>query len=142
MKNVHTSAIVAFSQEVMDIDVALLRRCADDATEAVVGLWDERRKTFWRNTAHRDREQAGAVESFFPTVTLRCMDALLQLAVESPEWVARDTKEKILDAWIPSLVQRDESSLKSTLDVKTPREGLNLFTLSLYVQTFARICRF
>ena len=43
---------------------------------------------------------------------------------------------------IPSLVTQTESGMKSTLNLLDSKNELNIFTLSLYIQTFSRICTF
>lgn len=117
-----------------------LRRLAEEAAAAISGLWDASRKTFWRNTLQRTRDQADNQTDFFPTVTLRCLDALLFFLLRFPEWVDEELKNNILNVWLPSIVDRDQKTLKSSLNSEAADiEGLNLFTLSLYVRTFGRI---
>ncbi|MBE0542399.1 MAG: ATP-binding protein [Verrucomicrobia bacterium] len=124
------------------IDPVLLRRCVADAQHAVISLWDGERHTFWRSTEHRARESQTRRKMFFPTVTLRCLDALLSLAVEFPEWAASALHEQVLNDGIQALLAQDESRMQSTLNLDNAKDELNIFTLSLYIQTFSRICTF
>lgn len=122
-------------------DASFIRRCSVDAITAIASLWDSQRKTFWRSTSHRTRDAASAQPQFFPTVSLRCVDALLFTAVEQPEWIAPAVKSLLLDECIPSVVQHESHGLFSTLNPPGETQELNVFTLSLYVQSFARIVR-
>jgi len=121
------------------LDLSFVRRCTTQAAEAILGLWDQKRQTFWRHTTHRERELKASKNLFFPTVSLRCVDALLCLIVESPDWAPNRVREMLTATVVPSIVKRDEKLLESTLNAPAEKKVLNVFTLSLYVQTFSRI---
>jgi len=122
-------------------ETSFIRRCSTDALTAIVELWDPKLKTFWRSTSHRARDAGTDKAQFFPTVSLRCVDALLVAAVEQPEWVSPETKEILFRACIPNVVGHDSQGLDSTFNVPGEDQELNVFTLSVYVQAFARIVR-
>jgi hypothetical protein len=124
------------------IDLTFLRTCVDDAVEASMALWDSNGKTFWRSTEHREREAVKGTPKFFPTVTLRCIEALLSLTVEYPEWTRSNVNKMVFEEMVASLVERDHATMESTLNPTGTGKELNLFTLSLYVQVFSRICAF
>src|SRR5438046_509000 len=84
------------------LDFAFLRNCVAEAVEATMALWDARGKTFWRSTEHRTREFGKRKVSFYPTVTLRCVDALLSLVVEFPEWTTPEVKRRLMEEIVPS----------------------------------------
>ena len=124
-------------------DPELVRWCADKAARAVTDLWDRTRQTFWRSTEHRSRESESDQVLFFPTVTVRCANALLSFVGDAPDW-ARDweadpARAGILKDALTSVVSRDPSVLHSTLDIGEQR---NAFTLSIYVDTLSQICQF
>jgi hypothetical protein len=123
-------------------DIAPLKNCARRASQAVLHLWDKDRKTFWRSTEHRDRERDKATKSvFFPTASLRSVQALLKLLAEFPEWITEPDIEAFLsDDCLPSLVKRKHSSFRTSLNAPGATAPLNLFTLSLYVDVIASIC--
>src|SRR5580692_1172373 len=121
------------------IDIGFLRETVDDAQNAITGLWQPQGKTFWRSTVQRDREAtAGNAGKFYPTVSLRCVDSLLLLAGEGSGWVTQETARGIHESYVPAVVARTIEDLRqSTLN--QVGEEANVFTLSIYAQTFARI---
>jgi hypothetical protein len=121
--------------EVSPGDSAVLERCVWDAQHAVLSLWDRNAGTFWRSTAQRARE--GDAKAFYPTVTLHCTALLLQLVRECPEWASPDTVALLLDEIVPSVSERKEEELNSSLD----QNSRNIFTLSNYVYALAEILR-
>ncbi len=122
-------------------DITPLKNCALRASQAVLHLWDKDRKTFWRSTEHRKRDVKKAKPlDFFPTVSLRSIQALLKLLAEFPEWIAESGIDTLLrDDCLPSLVKRKHSSFRTTLNPQRANAGLNPFTLSLYVDVFATV---
>ena len=117
-------------------DFALLERCANDAQQAILGLWEAVPGTFWRSTEQRKRDKGKA--SFFPTVTLRCADSLLALLAHCPDWVAPGTLEIVRTKVVPAILGRDDGEFRSTLDTGS---CLNVFTASLHVRALTRIRR-
>src|SRR5262245_57723371 len=112
-------------------DLSRSRALAEEAARAISGLWDDNRKTFWRSTVQRDRDKDVGEANFFPTVTLRCIDALLLFLLQFPEWASEFLRQKLIDVWLPSVVEHDQKTLRSSLNSGAKdREGLNLFTLS------------
>ncbi len=128
-----------------NVNENLLRRCAIDAAEGIVGLWDKSRGTFWQSTTHRSSyESKAANEEFFPTASLRCIDALVSLIVDFPDWAGSDIRKLVRETMVPKVVTREHATLKTSLNVETQsheQQPLNLFTLSLYVQAFSRISK-
>jgi hypothetical protein len=129
------------AQEARHVDENLLQRYALDATDAILKLWDESRGTFWRSTMHRNVEaKTAAPDVFFPTVSLRCLDALLSLIVDFPDWTSADIRKAVLEEVVSSIITHSHNDLDTSLNIEVDGEqGLNLFTLSLYVQAFSRI---
>lgn len=126
------------SDEVTGLDTGLVQRCTGQAESAIATLWDVSRKTFWRSTEHRDRDKTSKKALFFPTVSLRCANALLSLAVQAPDWASGPIRRQLLEHVLPNLVSLTSHQLRSTLDIKGQR---NVFTLSLYVDTLSQISR-
>ena len=91
---------LAAGAEADRIDLTFLRSCVDDAVDASIALWDPKGKTFWRSTEHRKREAAKGTPKFFPTVTLRCIEALLSLVVEYPQWTKENVNKVILEEMV------------------------------------------
>jgi hypothetical protein len=120
---------------------AFVRRCVTAAVEAIVQLWDSDHKTFWRSTVHKAREAGKQSAAFFPTVTFRCVDALLCLASKQPDWIDPAALKILVEECIPAVVSHGTANLRSTLNAPGEGPQLNIFTLSLYVQVFARICK-
>jgi hypothetical protein len=126
------------------IDLGFLRDCVDDAQEAINSLWNDKGKTFWRSTRHRQREtQRKKTREFYPTVTLRCCSALLSLTGEATEWASRETADVVRNLYVPALLSRKVTDLRrSTLNVPSAAKAQhrdNVFTLAIFVQAFARI---
>lgn len=118
------------------LDTAFVQRHALEAKDAILAFWDNDRSTFWRSSEQRAREEASHSMDFYPTVTLRCVDALLLLALARPEWLREREHTLLFDTILPTMVRRAVTELRSSLDVG---DRLNLFTLSLYVGTFSSI---
>src|SRR5205085_8004715 len=114
------------------VDIADVRISAD-AIAAILGLWDSDHGTFRRSTDHKVR--ATRRRAFFPTVTFRCVSALVRACRYRPELVGREVREKLRDEILPAVVQRSISALSSsTLNVPGEMVG-NPFTLALCVET-------
>ena len=126
-----------------NVDESLLQRCAIDATNGITELWDASRGTFWRSTAHRSREKDTAPrDAFFPTVSLRCIDAVVSLIVDFPDWVPSTIRKSVLEQMVPAIVSHNHADLETSLNIQgNGQQQLNLFTLSIYVQAFSRISK-
>ena len=124
------------------LNVEVLRKCVEDASVAILELWDPDRKTAWRSTLQRTREKDQANAAFFPTVTLRCVEALLSFVVRYPEWSSRRVREDLVTTWLPRVLEQDEKHFNSSLNNGTEGGILNPFTLSTYVRTLARISQY
>ncbi len=123
------------------VSESFLQRYVSYATDGIVKLWDESKGTFWRSTAHRNSKIDASVD-FFPTASLRCIDALLSLISEFQDWILSDIRKSVIEEVVPRIVSHEHTKLKTSLNVKgNGTQPLNLFTLSLYIQTFSAICR-
>lgn len=126
------------SIEDVRIDPTFIRRLASDSAAALVGLWDSPRSSFWRSTEHRSLERSKAPGSIFPTVTFRSIEALLRLVEDYPAWADAASIE-VVDKAIPTILERKEEELHSTLGLKSEGAILNPFSLALYVDCLSRI---
>src|SRR5262249_46231165 len=118
-------------------DGAYLKDLAETAVSAVVGLWDSALKTFWRSTDHR-KEKGNTAETFFPTVTIRCIEALLRYTGDFSAWSNPELNQLVIEASV-ALLEKDEKDLHSSLGLTSEAGMLNPFTLSLYVAVLARL---
>jgi len=116
----------------VDLD---LRTSVQQAATAIIGLWDEDLKTFWRSTEHRARGK-GPGEGFFPTVTFTSIEALARLVCEFPDWASPEIKDCVIESCIPAVLRQDISALDSTLDTLSGG-GLNPITVAHYIQALA-----
>ena len=158
MSKTETANILELPTVASSADFGLARRGTDTSCDAILALWDSSLKTVWRNTLQREREQKslGASDQFFPTVTFRCLDALLTLLNDHPDWCSSKVRKAVMAEWLPGVLTREESNLQSTLNgalgdcdevdpsaaeekMSDGRPALNPFTLALYVRVFARI---
>lgn len=147
MGNASRPEVVPLTSSEQDENIALTetrsyRKLAQDAADAVCNLWDDRLGTFWRSTEHRERDRTRVTSDFFPTVSLRCMLALMRLIAENPSWAVPNAARLITGRCVPKLLVLRDADLCSSLDRtrKTRRPIHNLFTLSLYVQCLAAVC--
>ena len=86
------------SEEDAMLEISVIRFLTQTAGLTVRELWDERRKTFWRNTEQRARETITASQTaFYPTVTFRCVSALLECVMVSPDWCDSDLRTFVLE---------------------------------------------
>lgn len=127
--------------EPASIDLFLLRELVGEAAAALVALWDTPRGSFWRSTEHRAAEQGKTPAGVFPTVTFRSLEALLRLVEDYPAWAEPATVELAATVAIPAILSKNEEELRSTLGLTSEEGALNPFTLSLYTDCLARICR-
>src|SRR6267154_1166961 len=127
--------------EAPSIDASVLRALAIESAAALVSLWDPSRGSFWRSTEHRTVEQDKEPLGIFPTVTFRSLEALLRLIEDFPAWAEATTIRLAIDTVVPALLSMKEEELRSTLGLTSEGGVLNPFTLSLYIDCLARICR-
>jgi hypothetical protein len=125
------------------INLDFMRESVDDAQCAINELWESTGKTFWRSTVQRERESdKGYRGEFYPTVTLRCVDSLLLLAGEAPSWTTKETVDALRDSYVPAIASRTIGDLR-TSSLNTSVTGTpNVFTLSIYIQTFSRLLKY
>ncbi len=121
-----------------------LRLFVDKAQHAICSLWEN--GTFWRSTAHREREsRATDAPEFYPTVSFRSACSLLRLAEDCPDWLHRSVRAQLQDQIVPALVARRLGDFHSTLDTtngdRADDGSVNLFTLALYVELLGLIAR-
>lgn len=115
------------------------RQVASQAITAIVELWDARNGTFWRSTEHKTREMTARRRAFYPTVTFRCVSALLRAYHSRPELLTRDVTRLVESEIVPAVTRRSLTALsESTLNVPGEVMG-NPFTLALCVETLERI---
>jgi hypothetical protein len=117
-------------------DGTYLSDLADEAVGAIVALWDPELKTFWRSTDHQ-KEKGQTKETFFPTVTIRCIEALLRY-VEDFSRPSRPEISALVCEACSALLGKDEKDLHSTLGLTSGTGMLNPFTLSLYVAVLSK----
>lgn len=127
--------------ELSSIDAALMRAIVVESAACLVDLWDSARGSFWRSTEHRIAEQDKGTAGVFPTVTFRSLEALLRLIEDYPGWAEPSTIALATDNVVPALLSRKENELRSTLGLTSEGGALNPFTLSLYIDCLAGICR-
>src|SRR6266404_1575338 len=120
-------------------DGSYLRDLAEEAVFAVAALWDPELKTFWRSTDHQ-KEKGSTKENFFPTVTIRCIEALLRYAEDFSRAGKSRISELVSEA-CSALLEKDEKDLRSTLGLTSGTGMLNPFTLSLYVAVLSKAAR-
>jgi len=126
----------------LPLDGSFLIAVSKDAVWAISELWHSGWGTFWRDTDHRDRVNAGAgpaYTQFFPTVTFRSTDALLRLLMEQPTWTSKPMMDALFNQYLPALLAMNEEDLISSI-TPMPDGKLNPFTRSIYVGVLARIC--
>src|ERR1044072_3069222 len=72
----------------------LIRRIASESAAAIGDLWDEPRGCYWRDTEQR-RTRSKDEHEFFPTVTYRSTEALVDVIFRYPDWISDDERIKI-----------------------------------------------
>jgi hypothetical protein len=116
----------------------MIRRIAADSENAIHHLWDDERGCFWRDTEQRKTKSADTHE-FFPTVTYRSAEALLDLMFRHPDWLPPKRKAIIADR-VSKLFLRSLVDIPSALDA--PDSSVrNPFTTALYLVTACRANR-
>lgn len=109
------------------------------ATAAITQLWDDSRGTFWRSTEHRNRDESNSEGiDFFPTVSYKSTEALIDLASRYPEWTRDETKRQLTEIYIPKVLSHSLDEIDSSLDTTKQPGVQNPFTISLYLITLAK----
>ena len=89
----------------------LARDLGKQASVSVAGLWSTSLGSFWRSTEHREAYSSIETgEGFFPTVTYRCTEALIDLATTYSDWQNNNFKE-ILSDCVSSVINKDIKNL-------------------------------
>lgn len=109
------------------------------STAAILELWDATNGTFWRSTDQKAREAGTKPARFYPTVTFRCVSALIRAYRYRPELLGQNILTALREEMIPAVARRSISALSaSTLNVPGETSG-NPFTLALCVETLELI---
>ncbi len=114
----------------------LRRRIAEESADAICGLWDEPRGCYWRDTEQR-KTKSSDVSEFFPTVTYRSTEALLDLIFRYPDWISDEQRVKILNEHLPTVFKRSLPETPSALDAPDTSVR-NPFTTTLYLVAATR----
>lgn len=121
------------------MDLRLIRRIATESANAIYDLWDPDRGCYWRDTEQRKSKSSDANE-FFPTVTYRSTEALLDLIFRHPDWLPDERQAAIIEDHLPKIFKRTLADTHSELDI--PRISFrNPFTTALYLITASRANR-
>ena len=121
------------------MDLLLIRRIATESANAIYDLWDPDRGCYWRDTEQRKSKSSDATE-FFPTVTYRSTEALLDLIFRHPDWLPDERQAAIIEDHLPKIFKRSLADTRSELDI--PRISFrNPFTTALYLITASRANR-
>ncbi|MBT9147286.1 MAG: ATP-dependent zinc metalloprotease FtsH [Syntrophomonadaceae bacterium] len=118
------------------IETSLIQDLMTPSVEAIISLWDDGLKTFWRSTEHRDRDKGTIKEGFFPTVTFCCLEALSEFRIAFPYWPIKKLDEVITLCGnvVSSLdIDRVDSSIKD------PDWKLSPFTLARYIHSLGAL---
>lgn len=108
----------------------LVRKIVTESSQAIISLWDEDAKTFWRSTEHRERDRHTDKEKFFPTVSFCCLQALCEFRAAFPDWRVGDV-DRVIESSTTVIIDQDIHKVESSLS--DPGSGLNPFTLARYV---------
>ncbi len=115
------------------------------AIAAIIALWDEPARTFWRSTRQRDRESGKTTQDLFPTVTIKSIQVLAESTTQAESWLRPETSALILNALVPTFVRYELADLRSSMDGDKDESGnpspLNSFTLCLYLEAIASVAR-
>lgn len=124
------------------LDASFVRGSVEIAESAIADLWDTARGTFWRSTQHRAREQRKGskadIKEFFPTVTFRCLEALLACRRHTPDWMTKGCTTFLNEVCSPSVSRRPIADLMRS-SLPPSQQFPNLFTQTLYLSSFARL---
>lgn len=114
----------------------IVKNIVPEALEAIISLWDEDAKTFWRSTEHRDRDKRPNKEDFFPTVSFCCLQALCEFRTAFPEWPINRLDEVITSSKTV-IIGKDINKVESSLS--DPDKKLSPFTLAHYIHCLIAI---
>lgn len=117
-------------------DLRLIRRVANESADAIYKLWDPDRGCYWRDTEQRRNKSADPHE-FFPTVTYRSIEALLDLIFRHPDWLRDEQRTAIIKECLPKIFERSLADTQSALDI-SGSHFRNPFTTALYIITAIR----
>jgi hypothetical protein len=118
-------------------DLRLIRRIANESADAIYELWDPDRGCYWRDTEQRRRNKSADPHEFFPTVTYRSIEALLDLIFHRPDWLRDEQRTAIIKEYLPKIFERSLVDTQSALDIGGSRFR-NPFTTALYIITAIR----
>jgi hypothetical protein len=107
--------------EASGFDTRALANLSRAAIEAVDGLWESHRRTFWRDSAQRD-QAGGAADALYPTVTCRCVEELVAASAKVADFAIGDDR---LNAMCLAVVETDPGSF-----VEISELGYAPFTLA------------
>jgi hypothetical protein len=118
---------------------SILESFSREAIKTINSLWSKEIKTFWRHTSHPARLKNNQETKFYPTVSLRCIDALLSVFIELPSRFSADDRDLLLLHYVPRIVELELNEVESSLDKELESSTINEFTLSVYIQAFSKI---
>ena len=108
------------------------------AASTMEALWDKDLHTFWRSTEHRARNSAKKIDPmFFPTVTYRCTESLMDAAKNNPEWLSPNAQEALV-LHVRAVFEHGLEESDSSLDTTKEAGIQNPFTTSLYANALAK----
>lgn len=117
-------------------ETELARNIVPEALEAIISLWDEDARTFWRSTEHRERDKGTDREKFFPTVSFCCLQALCEFRTAFPDWHV-DKLCEVMRSSKTVIAGKDIHSVESSLS--DPDGILSPFTLARYIHCLIAI---
>jgi hypothetical protein len=122
------------------MDLRLIRRIAVDSAKAIYQLWNDEGGCYWRDTEQRRLATRKETSQFFPTVTYRSTEALLELVLRHPDWFKEpDVVREITTVHVPKIFSRPLATVVSALDDPGKRrKERNPFTTALYLITACR----
>jgi hypothetical protein len=119
------------------MEARLIRRIATDSANAIYDLFDSVRGCYWRDTEQRKNKPARSkTKEFFPTVTYRSTEALLDLIFRHPDWLHDERRAAIIQNHVRRVFSRPLAATESALDI--PSAFRNPFTTALYLITAVR----
>jgi hypothetical protein len=114
----------------------VVKNIVPEALEAIISLWDEDAKTFWRSTEHRERDKGTERENFFPTVSFCCLQALCEFRAAFPGWRI-DKLDEVIKSSKTVIIGQDINKVESSLiDLD---KKLSPFTQARYIHCLLAI---
>lgn len=120
------------------MDLRLIRRIARESAEAIYFLWNDQGGCYWRDTEQSKRAKPAEAARFFPTVTYRSTEALLELILRYPDLLSDDKTKAITEIHVPRVLSKLLAKVSSALDDPGRPGSRNQFTTALYVITACR----